>query len=126
MLSQCVKGLKLFQQDGWKTFIVYYKIIANPKICKPHTKIYQDYHGDFFPILKETKLGLRIIQLNTFNCGEGHHPSIEGRSWTNFHENLVGGFNPLDTYYIVSQIGSFPDIRAKIKDIGWKHLETTT
>jgi len=76
---------------------MYYKIIAKPKICKPHTKIYQEEtHGDFLPHTK-------------------------GKT-TNFHENLVGGFNPLETYYIVSQIGSFPDIGAKIKNIGniWK------
>lgn len=72
--------------------------------------------------IKEIKLGLRIIQLNTFNCGEGPPPALRGIVETNFHENLVGGFNPLETYYIVSQIGSFPDIGAKIENIGniWK------
>lgn len=55
-LSQCVIGLKLFQQDGWKTFTVLQNH-SKPKKLQTPTKIYQNYHGDFYPVLKEKNLG---------------------------------------------------------------------
>lgn len=88
----------------------------------PYQDLPKETHGDFYPILKETKLGLRIIQLNTFNCGEGPHQSIEGHIWNKCSWKSSWWFqsigNNLETYCIVSQIGSFPDIGAKIKNIG--------